>query len=82
MIILFLLTAIFATTAVTIAAGLTVLLVYLWRKHMIALRAIQVLNNGYQTLRTEQTYTTHRDHPQEPAAEPLLFVAKHYNTIH
>ena len=56
MIILLLLTALFATIAVTIAAGLGVLVVYLWRKYMIALRALQVLNNGYQSLSVENAY--------------------------
>ena len=83
MIILFLLTALFATIAVTIAAGLAVLVVYLWRKYMIALRALQVLNNAYKSLLLEQTLTTpiHAQQPPEPE-RPLLFVAKNYNTMH
>ena len=83
MTILFLLTALFATIAVTIAAGLAVLVVYLWRKYVIALRALQVLNNAYQSLLLERSMTAPMRAQQvfEPE-KPLLFVAKNYSTMH
>lgn len=82
--ILFLLTALIATIAVTITAGLAVLVVYLWRKYMIALRAaLQALNNAYQSVLLEQTFTAPMGAQQVPGPEKLLlFVAKNYNTMH
>ena len=77
MIILFLISALFATVAVTITFGLAVLVVYLWRQWVFALRSIQMLEHAYKAQREAfsdlmfaQPGTVVRDE------QPLLFVNK------
>lgn len=93
MIILFLLSALIATIAVTIALGLAVLVVYLWRKWITALRGFQVLNNGYQSLVHENAYlqallservellNERSELTREITMEPL-FIPNRSNTLH
>jgi uncharacterized protein YoxC len=82
MIILFLLTALIATIAVTIASGLAVLVVYLWARYKTALKAIDHVNRAYQVQRQVIANMIEEQYAPVHHEEPLLFVQKYPSVMH